>query len=410
MPYLNYLDTEEEDFPAIGLPRPIPAIPRRVPEDVMPEPQPGPSWLRQPTPEAPPEMIATQQSRDALNRVIAARPEHKSRWWDKLIDVGKAAAGGLAGWSNASGTRAPYIDPAAVGQSIDAIAHPKFNQQMRDWNKNLNVAQNRMEMDKQNLSDWLNTRKSQADVDKTAADVAEARARARLYGAQADDLSDASRKDYVPVPGGGLWDARNQKWIREPIDKTQLIEVDGAWAKKNAPFLKPDAEGHYYVPTTAASTIIRTENPTLIPGRDTPLSPEVEEQRKRIARESRPPREPSASEQKRKETETIRALANRAMQESRLKGGTEFDDAIRNVQQFYPDDPEMNEYRESVIEQLNRWKVAGLRPDQIEAQIANGGGWMTAPQTPPPQPTGGRGGQPAQPKVRVYNPKTGKLE
>jgi hypothetical protein len=101
----------------------------------------------------------------------------------------------------------------------------------------------------------------------------------------------------------------------------------------------------------------------------------------------------------------IEKLAQRAMNDSRSGGGSSYDDAIRNVQQFYGSEPEMFNNRDAVIAQLNKWKASGLAPERTEAQIQKsqpvfsvGDDGKLRVNKPGAGGTGGRGGaRPAAP-------------
>ena len=74
------------------------------------------------------------------------------------------------------------------------------------------------------------------------------------------------------------------------------------------------------------------------------------------------------------EQATVRSLANRVFSEAtpNADGTRNLDDVIRNVQKFYANDPEVNQYRPQIIAQLESWKSTGARADQAGQKAGEG--------------------------------------
>jgi len=115
-----------------------------------------------------PDEDPTAQSPDAgyqsamarLQTVYGDRPQlNKPKWWQNLA---AAAAGGLAGWSNASGRRHPPIDIASMQ---GAIQHPGYQAAMQRWQTNeLEPAQAQAEIEAGKQGAWWKSQQLQAQA------------------------------------------------------------------------------------------------------------------------------------------------------------------------------------------------------------------------------------------------------
>jgi hypothetical protein len=113
-------------------------------------------------------------------------------------------------------------------------------------------------------------------------------------------------------------------------------------------------------------------------------------------RPPREPREPSPTQQRYQEQQTIRQLTNRVVSDAKAGGSQDdslYDDAMRNVRNFYQNDPEIDAYREDVISRLQSLKRGGLNTDVVQNRVSSAAGktdWMKRLQ-------GGTANQPAKP-------------
>lgn len=97
---------------------------------------------------------------------------------------------------------------------------------------------------------------------KNAAEVSKEGAQTRLANQQAETMAEEGKRapkgNYIAV-GDGLFNAETGKWEREPTDKklSEVIEIDPD--KGVALGLKPNAEGKYVVPYSAAGELLRPQ-------------------------------------------------------------------------------------------------------------------------------------------------------
>jgi hypothetical protein len=347
-------------------------------------------WLPKPKMElgTPPVVSDAAASRQAVSDIVAAQPDAKPKWWQQLA---KAAAGFGAGYSNAQGNARP-IDIERMSQGIDAVSRPKLTGQTLDWQRRLNVAQNKAEIDKANEEAWWKNRQNESTLDRNAADVEESRARGRYYDALAnpEPKPPAAPKDpETQLIGNELWErGADGKWIKaatgpakepaehNPNDWQLYLEANGNDPKKAIAQWKAD----------------------------------------RIA--MRPPREASATAVANAERQRVRDQAGRIWAGT-LKwmrdNGRDLDSAeqvaIDNATNpaYFPDEPDAGAIV-AEIQNLARTQ-AGTANTRASRDAKDASGWLSD-QTPAKQATS----QPAKttPKpgtqaVRVYDPKTGTL-
>lgn len=238
----QFLDDDDEDSflrPQYGMMAPPANSPIATPPPPV-APQPTPTGL-------PP--IDTSRAIAALDAPskLGPRPTATApKWWQRLA---AGAAGGLGGYLNAAGTM-PAVNTAALQRNI---LFPGLQQRQAEYDARMAQAQQQAQTEQQKLALAEGVRKEQTAEEKEAAQT-------KLLTTQEKTLTEegkrAPKTNYITVPGGGLFNAETGQWVKQPIDKTQLIEVDPDWAKENAPYLKPDAQGSYTIPAVAMNSLI----------------------------------------------------------------------------------------------------------------------------------------------------------
>lgn len=179
------------------------------------------------------------------------KPE-EPKWWQRLASAG---IGGAAGYVNAAGRT--HVDPTAAIQGIQGV--PGQQRKQAKWQSEMARAKEGEAAAGQDLNAVEHMRQLESG-EKTAATTREHLAADTGFKKQQTKtlVDEGKRQPYMRV-GDGIWDTKNQKWEKEPTDKSATIPIDAAWAKENLPFLVPDSEGHYSIPTAAAPTLVRTQ-------------------------------------------------------------------------------------------------------------------------------------------------------
>lgn len=332
----------------------------------------------------------------------------KPKWWQRLA---AGALGAAAGYSAASHPNSA-VDPATLARAESAIKQPgysdrlmKYQQQKKHLEEQL--AQEDRQKGRELQQEQIESLKQERQA--RAAQLAATKPTLTEKASELKRLGFTDREIRIVLSGGHLAPEKD----------------DDAWgiSKEVADRygITPRDDGKYYAPKQAVGTLVRTEGrsdeDSVTEGKLALRAARGDEEAKRaldlLARQKQathPAKEPSAGELSRQRQEKIRSLAQRAMRDSRSGGGAAYDDAIQNVQKFYADDPDMDEYREDVIAHLNKWKMAGLRPEQVEtglnerkaqgafrARLMGQGNAKASPA--PPRPSAG--GAPQAPKRGV---------
>ena len=223
-------------------------IPGVAPVGAAPAPLGAPG---QPPPVAPQLPTAPQRQAPGLLQRIAA-----------------GAIGAAAGVSNAKGTRAPQIDASGVE---NAIKYPGYAREQANYQAQIQRQQ------------------EQSKLNKEAAESTEAQQRGKYYESQAQAVADQGKLRPIPLKDGSLYDPHTGQivaspktisdkveefmaagYTREqalayavggkPVDPSGLLTLSPEWAKKNAPYLQPDANGQYQVPKDVVDKIVSTQN------------------------------------------------------------------------------------------------------------------------------------------------------
>jgi hypothetical protein len=339
--------------PPPPVPRPNPLAPPEIP--------PAPLDLGAPSPGAPAPRPADSWGMQEYKKLgPPPEPTGKPRWYQRLL-AGAAAAAAR--------------NPEQGRETAEDILHPGYRKQAGAYQRK-----------KQYLEDVIGQERSEEAQDALRE---EREARAAYYGRRTPTLADQftelrrsnfSEEEAKIVLSGGHLPAK---------ESNEMVEIAADVGKKYG--LVPDAQGKYFAPKQAIGTLIRTadkKDDDSVTEAQLALRAATGDQTAsraldliaRQKRAERPPKETTEAERSRQRQETVRKLAQQAMNDSRAGGGSTYDDAVRNVQRFYPDDFDMNEHRDEVIAQLNRWKLAGIRPEQVQAALdkAKGTGRISA--------------------------------
>jgi hypothetical protein len=400
-------------------------------KQVAPPVSPALTQLRALKPPAPPG-----KSYDA-NGNLVDDASTKPKWYQRLA---AAALGGAAGYVNAAGRS--YIPPAQVQQGEQNILAPGYAQKRAQYEQQRADLQGQASLDLQEqqqqaleeqreaTAEW---RKSQADVAaKAEAD------RAKATQQRIDDQQSATNQKFLEDQlAGRKSDSQYQQesdprpagygFVPDPKRTGWGWATPPAWMKVTddlAPYVAgrkigdmiPWSEFKQAQKTAGASAINQEKPAKYDPHFQAYLDKNngdiakalADQQQDEVAKALalRQPKEPSAQQLAQQHKDTVRQLAQRAMNDSRAGGGSTYDDAIRNVQQFYtgPDETEMQENRDDVIAQLNAWKISGITPELRQAQAdkaKNAGGAFAGTLVDangnPISATGGRGGAPSAP-------------
>lgn len=93
---------------------------------------------------------------------------------------------------------------------------------------------------------------ARAAIQKEQAAAEETKQRGKLYGQQADTLAVegkmAPKGNYIPIAGGGIFDASAGKMVREPVTKNPNDYIEIAPEKAKVLGIQPDKDGKYTIP------------------------------------------------------------------------------------------------------------------------------------------------------------------
>lgn len=185
-------------------------------------PAPGP--IEDQTP-IPPPQYEHRAAQDAYVAAMKTAPApDKPKLWQRIA---AGAVGGLAGYSNASGTRAPQIDPSGA---VNAILYPGYGQKLATYERDLAGKKLAAEQEAAGVKAKRDQAESEAKIvrDKAAAKASEARA----------TRDAAPSKTGVHVVNGALVDdAGKVLYQGAKDDQLELMEIfvkgpDGKPAKQ----------------------------------------------------------------------------------------------------------------------------------------------------------------------------------
>jgi hypothetical protein len=212
-----------------------------------------------------------------------------------------------------------------------------------------------------------------------------------------------------PSDPNGSW-VRRSPIVELPDDPAYLAKFPGMKAKDSITTQELDGatkaiwaeqlESTKADNKTPKSTISAEQRVAAIAVGADPNSPDdwTPQQANDILNRVKPPREqrePSPAQQRYQEQQTIRQLTNRVISDAKDGGSQDdslYDDAMRNVRNFYQNDPEIDAYREDVISRLQSLKRGGLNADLVQNRVSSAAGktdWMKRLQGggPTNQPT-----------------------
>lgn len=226
--------------------------PANIPQDTAPI-----DGAVAPTPSAVPGRIPVVADRedkaDALANAVAAKPkEQQPKWWQRLAAAGVGAA---AGYANAEGKLRHPVDASGA---IDAIYDvPGQQRRLSDWQTQVGGAQAAADAAKTKEEGWWKNRQlANADTAQEA-NTEHTKAQTGLVKQQmatmAEEGKRAPKGNFIAV-GGGLFNAETGEWVKQPIDKTNLFEVDPEKAKMLG--VQPTQDGKYYLPKEAMGQYI----------------------------------------------------------------------------------------------------------------------------------------------------------
>lgn len=372
-------------------------------------PPPPPSIAPQGPPPAP--VSATLQKRQQLEPPPPPKPS-----WLRRLGATALAAG--SGYVNARGRS--YIPPEQTEAAVQNILYPGYGQQLANYERQRKALDDRLnlELKEEQVAGQREYRKASAEERRAraskelednetkrqiAADKIEAENRERQrkgFEALTKNVPVVYRGSGSGIPGvnAGVAEEAPEGWQAVPIQNPDMpgmtAYTPSATAKvpkELVPYLPGYKEGDQVDRQTlnAASKDYREElkkqnlqdnkpdKETLEAWTAAAAAGDEAAKRKieiftraKASEHPHEPKEPSAAKLKQEQDAKVRQLAQRAMNESRAGGGGSYDDAIANVQKFYQDDGDMQASREDVIGQLNRWKLSGMRPEQVQASLS----------------------------------------
>lgn len=334
------------------------------------------------------------------------------KWYQKL---GAVALGAAGGYSQAAG-RAP-IDPNVIHAGEEGILRPGYARKLATYEQQrddltgrvkTDIEQERRDAEAEARGQNAETRRlnmeRQAKEDRQRDEDRQKAATEKIQNdKRAAFLKLKGKHDPVyinpgePVPPGftQLQDPDNPgkiALIPSGIRKAPKELVDGGYlpgyqandpvsseelSKATDAFYKDDREG---LKNPNELAMYRDANDPTSPTQKQSQAALAQRDKAKVdtALASRQPREPraqSAAELNREHQDTVRQLAQRALADSKSGGGAtagtdSYDHAIANLNNpgFYLNDP-MDENREEVKALLNKYKMAGLRPEQVQGVI-----------------------------------------
>lgn len=238
--------------------------PANIPQDTAP--------IQGVIPESPtsapgkaPVVAEREQSADALAKIIGQKPKaEQPKWWQRLAAAGVGAA---AGYANAEGKLRHPVDASGA---IDAIYDvPGQQRRLSDWQTQVGGAQAAADAAKTKEEGWWKNRQLASSEAAQEASAEHTRAQTGLVKQQAATLAEEGKRapkgNYLTV-GGGLFDAQSGEWVKQPVDKTGLIEIDPTKAQTLG--LKPTQDGKYYLPKEAMGQFVSAQLKTPPPPKD----------------------------------------------------------------------------------------------------------------------------------------------
>lgn len=226
--------------------------PANIPQDTAP--------IQGVLPESPtsapgkaPVVAEREQSADALAKIIGQKPKaEQPKWWQRLAAAGVGAA---AGYANAEGKLRHPVDASGA---IDAIYDvPGQQRRLSDWQTQVGGAQAAADAAKTKEEGWWKNRQLASSEAAQEANAEHTRAQTGLVKQQAETLAQEGKRapkgNFLTV-GGGLFNAETGEWVKQPVDKTGLVEIEAERGQMLG--VKPMPDGKFYLPKEAMSQYV----------------------------------------------------------------------------------------------------------------------------------------------------------
>lgn len=229
-----------------------PPSPANIPQDtagvpgVIPAPQAE-------VPGKAPIVAERENSADALAKIIAQKPKaEQPKWWQRLAAAGVGAA---AGYVNAEGKVHHPVDASGAINAIYDV--PGQERRLSDWQNQVGGAQAAAEAAKTKEEGWWKNRQLSDTEAAQRATAEHTQAQTGLVKQQTATLAEEGKRspkgNYLTV-GGGLFDAEKGEWVKQPIDKTGMTEIDATMGASLG--IKPLPDGKFYLPKEAMSQYV----------------------------------------------------------------------------------------------------------------------------------------------------------